>query len=158
MASSRPRSDSPRPRKTAGGPRPRRAARKKAAPSASEALARRVGALCREKRAEDVVVLDVRGLADYMDFLVIATGLAERQNRAVADHVVRSLRGEKVRPLSVSGEDVGTWICVDLVDVVLHVFDRATRTHYDLELLWGDAPRLDLGDPKAAAPVPPTVG
>jgi ribosome-associated protein len=116
-----------------------------------------VAALCREKRAEDVVVLDVRGVADYMDFLVIATGLAERQNRAVADHVVRSLRGEKVRPLSVSGEDVGTWICVDLVDVVLHVFDRATRKHYDLELLWGDAPVLETGDVKPSA-VPPTVG
>jgi ribosome-associated protein len=155
MAKSRPRTPSPRPRRSGKAAGARRSAQP-AAPAPSETLARRVAALCREKRAEDVVVLDVRGLADYMDFLVLATGLAERQNRAIADHVVRSVRGDKVRPLSVSGEDVGAWICVDFVDVVLHVFDRATRRHYDLELLWGDAPKLALGEPAAAAP--PTVG
>ncbi len=151
--------------------------RPQAAPAPTEILARRIAAMCSEKRAEDVVVLDVRGLADYMDFLVIASGGAERQNRAIADHVVRSLRGEKVRPLSVAGADGGTWICVDFVDVVLHLFDRATREHYDLELLWGDAPLLDLETPvkpakprraakakdaaaetDAEEPTPPTVG
>jgi ribosome-associated protein len=128
--------------------------RRKAAPSESEVLARRIALLVAEKRAEDVVVLDVRGLADYMDFLVIASGTAERQVRAIADHVVRSLRGEKVRPLSASGADGGTWVCVDFVDVVLHVFERATRIHYDLEMVWGDAPRLELAAP-APAPASP---
>jgi ribosome-associated protein len=132
----------PRTRTTA--PRRKKAKVSHPAPGA-EALARRIAALCQERRAEDVVILDVRGLADYMDFLVLVTGVADRQNRSIADHVVRSLRGEKVRPLSVSGEDPGTWVCVDFVDVVLHVFDRATRDHYDLELLWADAARLSIG-------------
>jgi ribosome-associated protein len=103
-----------------------------------------MAALCKEKRAEDVVALDVRGLADYMDFLLIATGSGERQNRAIVDHVVRSLRGSKQRPLSVAGEEQGTWICADFVDVVLHVFDAPTRAQYDLELLWADAKPLAL--------------
>src|SRR6188508_890526 len=77
------------------------------------ALARRIAELCREKRGADVVTLDVRRLVDYMDFLVLVTGTSERQNRAIADHVLRSLRPAKVRPLSTAGEDGGTWICVD---------------------------------------------
>jgi ribosome-associated protein len=113
-------------------------------PLQGKALAKRIAALCREKRGEDVVLLDVRGIADYMDFLLLVTGSGERQNRAIADHVVRSLRGLKVRPLSTSGEEAGTWICVDFVDVVLHVFDAPTRNFYDLEELWGDADRVDV--------------
>jgi ribosome-associated protein len=122
-------------------PARRRPARARA--SESEALARRIVELCREKRGEDVVALDVRELVDYMDFLVVASGLSDRQNRAIADHVVRTLKPTKVRPLSTAGEDGGTWICVDFVDVVLHVFDPPTRAHYDLELLWNDAERLE---------------
>jgi ribosome-associated protein len=125
-------------------PRPRAKAPAKPKKPEGEALLRQMAKLCRDKRGEDIVALDVRGLADYMDFLLIVTGTSERQNRAIADHVVRSLRGSKVRPLSVAGAEPGTWICVDFVDIVLHLFDPATRRHYDLELLWNDAPRIDV--------------
>jgi ribosome-associated protein len=114
-----------------------------------EALLQRIAELCREKRAENVVALDVRKIADYMDFLLIVTGTSERQNKAISDHVVRSLRGAKVRPLSVAGAESGTWICVDFVDVVLHVFDPASRAYYDLELLWNDAPQVSLPEKTA---------
>jgi ribosome-associated protein len=100
--------------------------------------------LAREKRAEDVVVLDVRGLVDYMDFLVVATGRSDRQNRAIAENVVRGLKKMGRLPLSRSGVEAGTWICVDLVDAVLHVFTPEVRAYYDLELLWADAPRMDV--------------
>jgi ribosome-associated protein len=103
-------------------------------------------ALARDKRAEDVVALDVRGLADYMDFLVLATGRGERQNRAIADGVMRGLKPLKVRPLVRPGAEDGAWICLDFVDVVFHVFDGATRAHYDLELLWGDAAPVTLAE------------
>jgi ribosome-associated protein len=111
----------------------------------------KVVALAREKRAEDVVALDVRGLADYMDFLVIATGRSPRQNRAIAEGVMRGLKGLKIRPLARPGPEDGAWICLDFVDVVFHVLDGATRAHYDLELLWGDAAPVDL-------PASPTAG
>lgn len=113
---------------------------------------RRLVALCHERRAEDVVVLDVRELVDYMDYLVICTGRSERQNRSIAEHCLTELKRQHgMLPLSRSGLDAGTWICVDLVDVVLHVFDAHTRTHYDLELLWADARREECPAPVGAS-------
>lgn len=110
----------------------------------TDTLVHRIAALCREKKGEEIVALDVRGVADYMDYLVLVTGRSARQNRSIADHVVRSLRGEKVRPLVRPGVLDGPWICLDFVDVVVHVFEPASRAYYDLELLWADASRVDL--------------
>ena len=117
----------------------------------SDALLQRVVELCHERRAEDVVSLDVRGLVEYMDSLVIATGRSPRQNRAIAEHVMTQLKREsRVLPLSKAGLDAGSWICVDFVDVVLHVFEPEARAHYDLELLWGDAVRTEHPAPTRA--------
>ena len=113
-------------------------------PPDSESLARRIAALCVEKRGEDPVALDVRGIADYMDFMLIVSGRSARQNRAIADHVVRTLKPEKIRPLTRPGPEDAAWICLDFVDVVLHVFEPISRKHYDLELLWADAPVLPI--------------
>lgn len=104
----------------------------------------RVVALCHERKGEDVVSLDVRALVDYMDHLVICTGRSARQNRAIAEHVITQLKREhRVLPLSRAGLDAGSWVCIDFVDVVLHVFEPDTRAHYDLELLWGEADRTE---------------
>ena len=110
----------------------------------SEALLNRVVSLCHERRGEDIVALDVRELVDYMDFLVVATGRSERQNKAIADHVGRQLKREGQTALSQAGTEEGAWICIDFVDVVLHVFTSDMRAHYDLELLWADADRVAL--------------
>jgi len=113
-----------------------------------DALMQRVVALCHERKAEDVVSLDVRELVEYMDHLVICTGRSARQTRAIAEHVITQLKREEgVLPLSRAGLDAGTWACVDLVDVVLHVFEPETRAHYDLELLWADAERSEYATP-----------
>ncbi len=117
----------------------------------SEELTQRLASLCLERKAEDVVVLDVRELVDYMDFLVLATGRSERQNRAIAEHVIRSMKKEGSIPLSRAGIDGGAWICLDFVDVVLHVFMPETRGHYDLELLWADAKGVEVPQPAAGA-------
>ena len=98
----------------------------------------------------DVVVLDVRTLVDYADAFVVMTGQSARQNLAIAEHIVRSMKAEQKYAISKSGLDSGSWICLDLGDIVVHVFDPETRARYDLELLWADAPRVELG----AAPVP----
>lgn len=114
----------------------------------SAALLQRVIELCHERKAEDVVSLDVRGLVEYMDHMVIATGRSPRQNRAIGEHVMTQLKREhRILPLSKAGMDGGSWICVDLVDVVLHVFEPATREYYDLELLWADAKRTEYAAP-----------
>jgi len=116
----------------------------------NEALMQRLVHLVREKRGEDVVALDVRDVVDYMDFMVIATARSERQARAIADHVLRSLKHEGERALSSAGAEEGSWICLDFVDVVLHVFTPPTRQHYDLELLWADAKSVEIPEPEPA--------
>jgi ribosome-associated protein len=121
-------------------------------PSASDSLAfaRRVVALALERRAEDPVLLDVRGLVDYTDFFVLLTGRSLRQNQAIAEHLVRTLKQDRRLALSKTGVETGTWICLDFGDAVVHVFDPETRARYDLELLWADAPRAGLEAAKAA--------
>lgn len=114
-------------------------------------LARKIAALAEERRATDLVLLDVRGLVDYTDYFLLATGQSARQNQAIAEHVVKTLKGEKRYAISKAGLDTGRWICIDLTDVVFHVFDAETRARYDLELLWADAPRVDLTTPVAPA-------
>lgn len=138
-------------------PQPASRSRRPAAASVPVALTsaqllEKIVALARDKRAEDVVALDVRGLADYMDFLVLATGRSVRQNQAIADGILRGLKPLKVRPLVRPGPEDGPWICLDFVDVVFHVFDGATRAHYDLELLWSDAKPVNLPEPARAVP------
>jgi ribosome-associated protein len=106
--------------------------------------ARRWAEAARELNAEDVVALDVCALTSFADAFVIATAGSDRQARAVADAVVEGAkqRGESV--LGVEGYEEGRWILIDGGDVVLHVFVRETREHYDLERLWADAPRIAL--------------
>jgi ribosome-associated protein len=91
-----------------------------------------------EIKAIDVRVLDVRSLTDITDFMIIASGRSHRQVRALADEVVAEATRRGVRPLGVEGFDQGTWVLVDLGDVVVHVMQPATRDFYQLERLWND--------------------
>ena len=117
------------------------------------ALARHFADLIRERRGTDIVLLDVRALVDYTDFFLLLTGRSTRQNQAIADHIVRTLKTGGTYAISKAGLETGTWICIDLGDIVVHVFDPATRDRYDLELLWADAVRIDLDAPEPE-PVP----
>jgi ribosome-associated protein len=133
-------------------PTPARPERPRPTPVDSLDLARRLVALAREKRAEDATLLDVRGLVDYTDFFLLLTGTSARQNQAIGEHLSRTMKGEGRYPISKAGLDTGSWICLDLGDVVVHVFDPETRARYDLELLWADAPRADVEATPAPAP------
>jgi ribosome-associated protein len=111
----------------------------------SPELARRTAALCEEKLAADVVVLDMRGVCDYTDFFVIATGANPRQTKAIYDEVHFALkRDETLLPRSAGGVQEATWIVADYNDVVLHVFTPETRAFYRLEDLWSDVPKLEV--------------
>ena len=109
------------------------------------AIAAQVARALADVKAEDVRVLDVRGLTDVTDFMVIATGSAERHIRALSDSARSALRegGRKVLG-SEGGKDSG-WIVVDAGDVVVHLFSRSLRRYYDLDGLWADAAEVDLG-------------
>lgn len=105
----------------------------------AKALAR----IANDNRAEDVVILDLRGLSSVADFFVIATGTSDRQLRAVADQMDEYANQISQKRYGLSGYQTATWILADYVDVVVHLFDPDRRHYYDLELLWGDAPRIE---------------
>ena len=87
-------------------------------------------------KAVNIVTLDVTGLTDVMDFLIIASGTSSRHVKSMADNVCMEAKRQELRPLGVEGEDVGEWVLVDFGDVVVHVMLPATRDFYDLERLW----------------------
>lgn len=97
-----------------------------------------------EKKAEEVVVLDLRGVSGYTDFLVIGSGQSDRQIEAIADGVESELRAQGHRAIGSEGQRGGRWVLLDFGDVVVHVFHRDERGHYDLEGLWADAPRIEV--------------
>lgn len=111
-----------------------------------DAVARRLAELADSKQAIEIVALDMRGLVSYTDFLVICTGRNERQVAAIGDEVgLRLKREQGLRPRGVEGGSAAGWVVLDYLDCVLHVFTPEARDRYRLEMLWGDAPRLDLG-------------
>jgi ribosome-associated protein len=117
-------------------------------PRSSEALARRIAAVTLDKKGRDVVVLDMRGVVAYTDFLVIATGNTERQTQAIEDAIYRELKsgdGEDGRtPERVEGKPEARWILMDYLDCVVHIFTPAARDYYRLETLWGEVPGLEV--------------
>ena len=107
--------------------------------------ARRTAALCQEKLATDVTILDMRGVCDFTDFFVIATGRNARQTKAIYDEVAGTLKKEqKLLPRSTAGVREADWIVADYLDVVLHLFTPETRGFYRLEDLWSDVPSVEL--------------
>ncbi|NTX05121.1 ribosome silencing factor [Myxococcus sp. CA051A] len=122
------------------------AAQQKAGPAENpqaQALARRMAQLLLDKKALDVVILDVRGMTSYADYIVIASGESDRQVSAMAENVhVQLKQGEQpVRALGTEGVETGQWVLLDYGEVVAHLFLADLRAHYDLEGLWADANR-----------------
>lgn len=112
---------------------------------AAEEVARAAAQAAFDKKAEDVVVLDLTELSDVCDFFMIATGFNNRQVDTIVDEIegqVAKACGE--HPFSIEGRDQRTWILMDYGSVVVHVFTPEAREYYRLEKLWGDAPRLSL--------------
>jgi ribosome-associated protein len=111
----------------------------------SETLARRLAALADTKKAEEVVVLDMRKLVSYTDFLTICTARNERQAKAVVDEVRLQVKHDLgLLPGGVDGAGEDGWVILDYLDCVLHVFTEEARDRYQLEDLWREAPRLEL--------------
>jgi ribosome-associated protein len=112
-------------------------------------ISRAVGAAL-DKKAQDVVVLDLRGTPAFTDFFVLCSGLNQRQVKAIADSVEDALRASKVRPAHVEGYDRADWVLMDFFTFIVHVFTPQTRAFYGLERLWGDAERIDMSEEHAA--------
>ena len=124
-------------------------ASKKPTPAASAdaaAFAVAVARIAVEDNAEDVVVLDLRGISPVADFFVIGTGTSDRQMRSVADDLSRYGKTVGIKPWRTAGYESGEWIVQDFVDVVVHLFDAEHRGYYDLEMIWGECPRVEWQD------------
>lgn len=118
----------------------------------SETLARRLAELADSKKAEEIVVLDMRKLVSYTDFLAICSARNERQAKAIVDEVRVQVKQEAgILPGGVDGAGEDGWVVLDYLDCVLHVFTAEARERYQLEDLWHEAPRLqiDLDAPEA---------
>ncbi len=99
-----------------------------------------------DKKALDVVVMDVRGLASYADYFVVMTAESDPQLSAIADYLAQKMKERGVRALGSEGQGTGRWVLIDFGDVVAHVFYQETREFYDIEGLWADAPRQRVED------------
>ena len=109
-----------------------------------DALARRLAAIADDKKATDLVALEVRTLVSYTDYLVICTARNERQAKAIHDEVYHQLKRDGWLPARVEGEREAEWVLMDYLDAVLHIFTPELRERYRLEVLWGEAGRLEL--------------
>jgi ribosome-associated protein len=99
-----------------------------------------------ERKASGVEVLDLRGISSATDFFLIGSGNSDIQVKAIAEHILDTLKKEDVRPGHVEGMSGGRWVLLDYIDFVVHVFHPEARGFYQLENLWGDAPRMSLED------------
>jgi ribosome-associated protein len=121
-----------------GLPKRPRPARKVAA-SARLDLARRIVALAEDKKAADILLLDLEGLTSLADAFVICSGGSERQLESIADGIVRGMRAEGIRPIGTEGPPASHWILVDFGDVIVHIFTPPERDYYGLEKHWSEA-------------------
>jgi ribosome-associated protein len=127
--------------KTPSGPK--RTRRKIARPGVpDDVMAGATAAL--DKKATDLVVLDLRQSQAFTDFFVICTGANVRQVRAISDGIQEALGKQGIKPTLIEGEPRAEWVLIDYFDVIFHVFTPATREFYGLERLWGDAERIEI--------------
>jgi ribosome-associated protein len=120
-----------------------------------EELTRAIAAIASDRKAIDIVALDLREIAGYTDFFLICSGNTDRQTKAIHDAIHEQLKkAHGVMPRRVEGVSQARWILMDYLDCVVHIFTPDMRDYYRLEQLWGDVPRLELDldeGPSAAA-------
>jgi len=98
----------------------------------------------RDRKADDVVGLDVRKVSSFADTFIIATGTSDRHVRSVTDSIESALKAHGDPPMGIEGHQEGRWVLIDCGDTIVHIFQQEIRDHYDLERLWSDAPVLEL--------------
>jgi ribosome-associated protein len=97
-----------------------------------------------DRKAVDLVILEVKNLSSFTDYFLICSGRSDRQVQAIASHLEEKLGLEGIHPLGVEGKREGRWILMDYGEVIVHVFYQPVREFYDLERLWSEAPRVEL--------------
>jgi ribosome-associated protein len=104
-----------------------------------------------DKKAQDIIVLDLRHTPAFTDFFLVCSGQNQRQVHAIADAIEESLKAARIRPSHIEGYDRAEWVLMDYFTFIVHIFTPQTRAFYSLERLWGDAERIDVSDAPRAA-------
>jgi ribosome-associated protein len=99
-----------------------------------------------EKKAKDLIILNIKDISAFADYFIICSGTSDRQVRAIAAAIQEILKKAEILPLGIEGEAAGQWILMDYDDVIIHIFLESVRTFYNLERLWSDAPRMEIPD------------
>jgi ribosome-associated protein len=136
-------------RTRAAGAKARATSGREPAPGGREKWTGEVGTAVRaalDKKASDVVILDLRNTPAFTDFFVLCSGQSTRQVKAIVDAVEETLRAAKIRPAHVEGYDRAEWILMDYFTFIVHVFTPQTRAFYSLERLWGNAERIEVSE------------
>ena len=106
----------------------------------------RAAELALERKAFDVVALNLATISGATDYFLLASGRSDVQVKAIAENIVEQLKQDGLRPEHIEGLQGGRWVLIDYIDFVVHVFHEEARHFYQLEALWGDAPRLEFED------------
>ena len=109
----------------------------------------RAAELALERKALGVVGMDMRGISTATDYFLVASGNSDVQVKAIADHIINELKSQDERPVHVEGLQGGSWVLIDYIDFVIHIFHPQAREFYQLEVLWGDAPTRHFEDAPA---------
>jgi ribosome-associated protein len=128
-----------------------KAGRRRTAAKATRVTARKVAGFAIEKKAEDVRVMDLRKVTDVTSFFIICTGNSNSQVKAIVESVLDGCKKAGIEVYNVEGYESLRWVLVDLIDIVVHVFQPEVRGYYQLERLWGDAPVEKIGDDESEA-------
>lgn len=116
-------------------------------PEEARAFARAIGTSLLGDRCENVVILDVTKMSPVTGFIVIGSGTSARQMRSSLENLSEVAQANGTSAFRISEDNDALWILADFVDVVVHLFEPNARAHYDLEMMWGDAPRVDVPKP-----------
>lgn len=127
----------------------------KSGPAAARDRAILCARVAAENRGRDVLVLELTGIVKWMDYMVVATGASRRQIAAIGDAIEAAMKEVGDRKIGGQGYDEGTWLVLDYGDVVVHVFNDEKRDYYQIEHLWGDAPRVEWPCPSPTFPASP---
>ena len=107
-------------------------------PSGSQLHAQRISELMLEKKAVDIIIIDVRKITTLTDFFVVCTSESEPQTRAITDHINQKMKEEGVKSWHIEGYEHLDWVLVDFVNIVAHIFSKESRKYYEFERLWAD--------------------
>jgi ribosome-associated protein len=99
-----------------------------------------------KRKAKNLTILNVKELSSFADYFIICSGTSDRQVQSIAASIRENLKGYGIIPLGIEGESLGKWVLMDYEDVIIHVFYEPIREFYDIERLWPDAPRMEIGD------------